>query len=75
MAKAEEAEEHRGGLVVELAHVQAVAGGVTLSEVVGKAELVGAPHQLEVTQLDAVTDPVVAHVNGSRALLFTGIIG
>ena len=69
MTEAEEAEEHRGGLVVELAHVDAVAGSVTFCEVVREAEPVGAPDQL-----DAVTDPVVAHVDGSGALLLAGVV-
>ena len=62
-------------LVIELAHVQAVTGWVALGEVVRKAELIGAPDQLEVAQLDPVSYPVVAHVDGSRALLQAGIVG
>ena len=42
---------------------------MTLSEVVREAEPVGAPDQL-----DAVTDPVVAHVDGSGALLLAGVV-
>ena len=45
---AEEAEERRCRFVIELPHIQAVAGRMAFSEIVGEAELVGAPNEGEV---------------------------
>ena len=52
-----------------------VAGGVVLGKVVGQVVSSAAPVDEELALVDAVSDPVKAHVNGFGAALLHCVVG
>ena len=59
---------------VEVSYFAVVLGGVGFCEVVGVVGFSRAPDNDKVFLVDAVTDPVVSHVDCFRSALFDGAI-